>query len=58
MPISIVDKCADVLEPLVLNIVNKSLTQEIFPQELKHAVITPTLNDPSLDPEYLKTTGL
>ena len=54
MPVSVLDKCADVLVPLILNIVNKSLTQGVFPQALKHAVITPILKDPSLDPDDLK----
>ena len=40
--------------PYITNIVNTSLEQGCFPDELKKAVVTPILKDHKLDPDVLK----
>lgn len=40
--------------PIITNIINKSLTTGIFPDSLKHSIITPIIKKPSLDPNDLK----
>ena len=54
MQISIVVKRAFALVPLILKIVTKFPTQEVIPQALTHAVITPILENPLLYPDDLK----
>ena len=54
VPINVMVGCAHVLEPILLAIINKSLTSGIFPKLLKQAVITPVLKCHSSDPEELK----
>ena len=54
MPINAIAKCSDLLEPYFLDIINMSLNSGVFPDSLKHAIISPVLKDPSLDPEVLK----
>lgn len=44
----------DTLSPLLTQIVNHSLLSAIFPSEWKHALVTPILKKPSLDPLTLK----
>ena len=41
----------DTLCPIILRIVNSIISQSEFPKALKHAVITPILKNPKLDPE-------
>ena len=50
-PISVLSSCFDLLYPLILKIVNLSLSTGEFPSPLKHALITPILKNPSFDPE-------
>ena len=54
IPTDIFKKCLDVLGPVVLLIVNKSLKESIFPASLKIASIRPTIKDRNGDKENLK----
>lgn len=44
----------NVFLPIFLNIVNASLTSGVFPDELKHALVTPILKGKDLDVEIFK----
>ena len=50
-PTTILMKNIDVLYPIILKTVNSIISQSEFPKALKHAVITPILKNPKLDPE-------
>ena len=49
VPSELVKKCFTTLGPIMLAIVNKSLTCSSFPDGLKHAVITPIIKDENKD---------
>ena len=53
LPTSLLKKCVHCLSPVITKIVNLSLSSGIFPEPLKHAIITPILKKPSLDKENL-----
>lgn len=53
VPTWMVKKCVDVLAPAITSIVNASLKEASVPPELKHALVTPLLKKPSLDPDNL-----
>ena len=42
------------LYPFILQLVNSSLTDGLFPQQLKHAIITPIIKNHSADANDLK----
>ena len=54
LPASLFKQCMDVLGPVVLLIVNKSLKESVFPAPLKEATIRPTIKDRNGDKESLK----
>ena len=54
LPTAVFKKCLDVLGPVVLLIVNKSLAHSVFPSSLKTASIRPTIKDRNGDKESLK----
>ena len=54
VPTAIVKKFLDILAPVILYIVNKSITDDDFPEVLKHAVITPILKDKDSNTQELK----
>ena len=45
LPTSIVKKCLDLLLPVILHIVQRSMTEASFPQHLKHASVTPIVKE-------------
>ena len=45
IPTSLVKKCFVSLGPLILNIINRSFNENIFPEVLKHALVTPGIKD-------------
>ena len=54
VPIKMISSCFDSLCPLILEIVNESLTSGIFPQPLKHAIVSPIIKDENGDREDFK----
>jgi hypothetical protein len=44
----------EIISPIITSIVNMSLQTSFFPPSMKHALVTPLLKKPSLDPETLK----
>ena len=53
MPTKLLKQCMDEVLPMIIAIVNKSLTHGHFPSDLKHALINPHLEKPSLDTNEL-----
>ena len=53
IPTSLLKKCSDVLAPVITSIINLSLTSATFPDNFKHAIVTPLLKKPTLDKELL-----
>jgi hypothetical protein len=53
-PTSILMSCVDILCPVYEKIVNSSIANSVFPKDLKHAIVTPILKSPTLDPESFK----
>ena len=53
IPTTLLKKCVHCLSPSITNIVNLSLSNGIFPDVMKQAVITPLLKKPTLDKENL-----
>jgi hypothetical protein len=51
LPTTVLMEFIDLLLPLILRIVNFSLCQGVFPQSLKHAVVSPILKNHTLDPD-------
>ena len=48
-------KCnLDIFVPAVTKIINASMSTGVFPDSLKHAIISPIIKKPSLDPNTLK----
>ena len=54
VPTTILKQFQSSLLPLITKIVNASLREARFPQEMKHAIVTPLIKKSSLDPEILK----
>ena len=51
-PVWILKECFDELSSALLSIINKSMVQEcVFPDQLKHAVVAPTIKDKDGDTE-------
>lgn len=53
-PTSVLMSCIDILCPIYAKIVNSSIANCVFPYDLKHAIVTPVLKNPTLDPESFK----
>ena len=53
LPSSVLSQCAYALAPLIINIINMSITQSDIPELLKEAVVHPLLKKPSLDVDVL-----
>lgn len=51
MPTWLLKECQDELLPILTHIVNISLSEQSFPNSLKHATITPTIKDSNEDSE-------
>ena len=49
LPIKLFLECLDVMKPILLFIVNDSLKTGIFPEDLKHALVKPSIKDQSKD---------
>ena len=47
-------KCIDLLYPLFLRIIHRSIKASVFPDTLKFAIITPVFKNPSADIEDFK----
>ena len=45
LPTNIAKKCLDLLMPVILHIVQGSMTEAVFPQHLKHASVTPVVKE-------------
>ena len=54
IPVWLLKQCFDILGPLLLQIVNKSLSLSYFPDKLKHAFVRPLIKDTSADKNVLK----
>ena len=54
-PADVLMQLVDVLCPMYLEFVNKCITEAIFPDQLKYAMITPVIKGPSLDSESYKS---
>ena len=52
IPTKLLLNCLPELLPLISFIVNESLSKGVFPQQLKEALVRPSLKKPSLDSEY------
>jgi hypothetical protein len=48
---SIVRQSIDLLAPILLHIINSSLTKNVFPEQLKTALITPIIKDEAKNPD-------
>ena len=54
IPTWLVKRCVDELLPVITRIINLSLENGVFPDSLKHAIITPLIKKPNLDPKEFK----
>ena len=54
IPTTLLYENLDILLPIIMNIINTSLTTGIVPRDLKTAVVKPLLKKPSLDKNLLK----
>ena len=54
IPTSVLYDCLDEIIPIVISIMNKSLSSGIVPHCFKHALVKPLLKKASLDPNCLK----
>ena len=52
-PTGLVKSCKDFLSPIIMQIVNKSLSTGEFPQAFKNALVTPLLKKRTLDEDVL-----
>ena len=52
-PTSVLYDCLDKIIPIVISIMNKSLSSGIVPRRFKHAFVKPLLKKASLDPNCL-----
>ena len=53
IPSSIIKLCLPAISPLIVTIINSSLTSGFVPQTLKLAAVTPILKKPALDPDTI-----
>ena len=54
IPTSLLMEFTHLLYPFILQLVNSSFTDGVFPQQLKHAIITPIIKNHSADANDLK----
>ena len=54
MPVTLVKKFIDILLPILFYIITKSLKDGVFPENLKHAIVTPVLKNKNADTETFK----
>ena len=54
IPVWLLKECSGLLDPIIVNIVNKSLADGIFPATLKKATVIPIIKDKSKDKNDLK----
>ena len=54
-PTWVIKQLADVLAPVITNMVHTSFNQEHFSKSQKHAIVGPRIKKPSLDPTDLKS---
>ena len=54
-PTWVIKQLADVLAPVITNMVNTSFNQEHFSKSQKYAIVGPRIKEPSLDPTDLKS---
>ena len=54
-PTRVIEQLADVLAPIITNMVNTSFNQGNFPKSQKHAIVGLRIKKPSLDPTDLKS---
>ena len=54
IPTFLLKKCSKQLAPILLHIVNSSLSKALFPSEMKRAVIKPTIKKTNADADCLK----
>ena len=54
IPNWLLKECFDELSPILLYIINGSLVEGVFPQPLKHAIVSPALKSNKDDPDNLK----
>ena len=54
MPVMLVKKFIDILLPILFYIITKSLKDGVFPENLKHAIVTPVLKNKNADTESFK----
>ena len=54
IPTFVLKKCIKELMPILLHIINQSLTSGVFPDEMKKAVIKPTIKKAGADPDVMK----
>ena len=47
IPTSVIKQSADLLQHILMHIINSSLQQTYFPNELKNAIVTPVIKDES-----------
>ena len=57
-PTFIVKECKDILAPIIMEIINLSLSEGTFPGRFKQALVTPLLKNPLYLKMNSKTTGL
>ena len=54
MPIRAFVECFHDISSYILEVMNKSLIERVFPFELNHATISPIIKDKNDDPDELK----
>ena len=55
IPTRLLKTCADALAPPIAHLINLSLSEGVFPDEFKHAIILPLLKKPSLPKDDLSS---
>ena len=55
IPTTLIKKMSDIFYPIILKIVNLSISTSNFPQSFKSSIIIPTLKNNSLDPSLLSS---
>ena len=57
LPTTLLKKCipSEMLLNTITTVINKSLSEGVFPQKFKHALVTPLIKKASLDPNNLKS---
>ena len=54
IPVWLLKECSGLLYPLIINVVNKSLAEGIFPDTLKRGIVIPIVKDKLKDKNDLK----